>query len=140
LAGAIYDPNRDELFSTHRGGGATCNNKKIRVSERANLDEAILALGFSKGKKTIDKCLELYQFYGGRVRKLRAMGSAALDLAYVSSGRLDAYIEQGVSIWDIAAGALMVEEAGGVVRSHSSEPEGKIHLVASNGKIPLEFV
>ena len=140
LAGAIYDPNRDELFSAHRGGGATCNNKKIRVSERAKLDEAILALGFSKGKKTIDKCLELYQFYGGRVRKLRAMGSAALDLAYVSSGRLDAYIEQGVSIWDIAAGALMVEEAGGVVRSHPSEPEGKIHLVASNGKIPLEFV
>jgi myo-inositol-1(or 4)-monophosphatase len=104
------------------------------------LDEAILALGFSKGKKTIEKCLELYQFYGGRVRKLRAMGSAALDLAYVASGRLDAYIEQGVSIWDVAAGALMVEEAGGVVHMHPGEQAGKIHLIASSGRIQLDSI
>ena len=139
LAGAIYDPNRDELFSTHRGGGADCNGTPIKVSNRERLDEAILALGFSKGKKTIEKCLQLYHFYGDKVRKLRAMGSAALDLAYVASGRLDAYIEQGVSIWDVAAGALMVTEAGGVVSMGPSEPDGKIHLVASSGKIPLEL-
>ena len=139
LAGAIYDPNRNELFSTHRGGGADCNGTPIKVSNRERLDEAILALGFSKGKKTIEKCLQLYHFYGDKVRKLRAMGSAALDLAYVASGRLDAYIEQGVSIWDVAAGALMVEEAGGVVSIGPSEPDGKIHLVASSGKIPLEL-
>lgn len=140
LAGAIYDPNRDELFSVHRGGGATCNGVKLQVSKREALDEAILALGFSKGKKTIAKCLQLYQFYGDKVRKIRAMGSAALDLAYVAAGRLDAYIEQGVSIWDIAAGALMVEEAGGKVQKLPSEPAGKIHLVASSGKITLELV
>jgi myo-inositol-1(or 4)-monophosphatase len=104
------------------------------------LEEAVLALGFSKGKATILKCLELYQHYGDKVRKLRAMGSAALDLAYVASGRLDAYIEQGVSIWDVAAGALIVEEAGGQVRMSPGEPEGKIHLVASNGRIPLDMV
>jgi len=140
LAGAIYDPNREELFSTHAGGGSACNGLPIHVAKRVELSEAILALGFSKGKATIRKCLELYQHYGDRVRKLRAMGSAALDLAYVASGRLDAYIEQGVSIWDVAAGALLVEEAGGQVRISPGEPAGKIHLVASNGRIPLEFV
>jgi myo-inositol-1(or 4)-monophosphatase len=140
LAGAIYDPNRDEMFSTHGGGGSTCNGKKIQVTKRLKLEEAVIALGFSKGKATIDKCLELYQFYGGRVRKMRAMGSAALDLAYVAAGRLDAYIEQGVSIWDVAAGALLVEEAGGQVRITAGDPKGKLHLVASNGRIPLERV
>jgi myo-inositol-1(or 4)-monophosphatase len=137
LAGAIYDPNRDEMFSTHGGGGSTCNGKKIQVAKRLKLEEAVIALGFSKGKATIDKCLELYQFYGGR---MRAMGSAALDLAYVAAGRLDAYIEQGVSIWDVAAGALLVEEAGGQVRITAGDPKGKLHLVASNGRIPLERV
>ena len=68
------------------------------------------------------------------------MGSAALDLAYVASGRLDAYIEQGVSIWDVAAGALMVQEAGGIVHMHPGEPSGKIHLIASSGRIPLDSV
>ena len=140
LAGAIYDPNRDEMFSTHGGGGSTCNGKKIQVTKRLKLEEAVIALGFSKGKATIDKCLELYQFYGGRVRKMRAMGSAALDLAYVAAGRLDAYIEQGVSIWDVAAGSLLVEEAGGQVRITAGDPKGKLHLVASNGRIPLERV
>jgi len=140
LAGAIYDPNRDEMFSSHAGGGSTCNGKSIHVAHRLELEEAVLALGFSKGKATILKCLELYQHYGDKVRKLRAMGSAALDLAYVASGRLDAYIEQGVSIWDVAAGALIVEEAGGQVRMSPGEPEGKIHLVASNGRIPLDMV
>ena len=140
LAGAIYDPNRDEMFSTHAGGGSTCNGKKIQVAKRLKLEEAVIALGFSKGKATIDKCLELYQFYGGRVRKMRAMGSAALDLAYVAAGRLDAYIEQGVSIWDVAAGSLLVEEAGGQVRITAGDPKGKLHLVASNGRIPLERV
>ena len=140
LAGAIYDPNRDEMFSTHAGGGSTCNGKKIQVAKRLLVEEAVVALGFSKGKATIDKCLELYQFYGGRVRKMRAMGSAALDLAYVAAGRLDAYIEQGVSIWDVAAGSLLVEEAGGQVRITAGDPKGKLHLVASNGRIPLERV
>lgn len=140
LAGAIYDPNRDEMFSSHAGGGSTCNGRPIHVAKRIDLNEAILALGFSKGKATIRKCLELYRHYGERVRKLRAMGSAALDLAYVASGRLDAYVEQGVSVWDVAAGALLVEEAGGQVRISPGEPAGKIHLVASNGRLPLDFV
>ena len=140
LAGAIYDPNREEMFSTHAGGGSSCNGKRIQVAKRLKLEEAVIALGFSKGKATIDKCLELYQFYGGKVRKMRAMGSAALDLAYVAAGRLDAYIEQGVSIWDVAAGSLLVEEAGGQVRITSGDPKGKLHLVASNGRIPLERV
>ena len=140
LAGAIYDPSRDEMFSAHAGGGSSCNGRPIHVAKRVELKEAILALGFSKGKATIRKCLELYQHYGERVRKLRAMGSAALDLAYVASGRLDAYVEQGVSLWDVAAGSLIVEEAGGQVRISPGEPAGKIHLVASNGRLPLEFV
>lgn len=140
LAGAIYDPSRREMFSTHLGGGSTCNGKSIHVSPRKKLEEAILALGFSKGRETIVKCLELYHFYGERARKMRAMGSAALDLAYVAAGRIDAYIEQGVSLWDVAAGALLVEEAGGKVQISAGKPEGKLHLVASNGHLKLEQV
>jgi myo-inositol-1(or 4)-monophosphatase len=104
------------------------------VSARATLGEAILAVGFAKSQESIDHCLELYKVYGNRARKLRAMGSAALDLAYVAAGRLDAYIEQGVNIWDIAAGIVLVEEAGGVVETEI-KAKGKYRVCAHSGRI-----
>jgi myo-inositol-1(or 4)-monophosphatase len=136
-AGVIYDPMRDECFHALRGQGAFCNGKPIRASRRAKLEEGILALGFSKSAESVEKCLELYQFYARRARKLRAMGSAALDMAYIASGRIDAYIEQGIKIWDIAAGQLILEEAGGqVVLTARSEPH-HFHIKAWNGVMDL---
>src|SRR5450755_1502540 len=115
LLGVIYDPMRHELFTAQRGSGTYLNGIRQKVSTRAKLSEAVLAVGFAKSQVSIDHCLELYKVYGHQARKLRAMGSAALDLAYVATGRLDAYIEQGVNLWDVAAGHVLVEEAGGVV-------------------------
>ena len=109
------------------------NGIRLKVSARAHLSEAVLAVGFAKSQDSIDHCLKLYQVYGNQARKLRAMGSAALDLAYVAAGRLDAYIEQGVNLWDIAAGIVLVEEAGGVVELE--QKKGKYRVCASSGRI-----
>ncbi len=134
LLGVIYDPLRNELFTAERGSGTYLNGVRQKVSTRDKLSEAVLAVGFAKSQESIDHCLKLYQEYGNSARKLRAMGSAALDLAYVATGRLDAYIEQGVNLWDIAAGIVLVEEAGGVVEIED-KGNGKIRVCASSGRI-----
>ncbi len=134
ILGVIYDPLRRELFTAQRGTGAYLNGNRIKVSTRATVADAVLAVGFAKSDESIEHCLKLYQYYGKAARKLRAMGSAALDLAYVASGRLDAYIEQGVNLWDIAAGVVLVEEAGGVVETEVKE-NGTYRVCAHSGKI-----
>jgi myo-inositol-1(or 4)-monophosphatase len=134
ILGVIYDPLRQELFTAERGSGTYLNGVKQRVSPRAKLSEAVLAVGFAKSQESIDHCLKLYTYYGNQARKLRAMGSAALDLAYVACGRLDAYIEQGVNLWDIAAGVVLVEEAGGFVE-YETNPNGSIRVLGASGNI-----
>ncbi|MCE0482930.1 MAG: inositol monophosphatase [Methylacidiphilales bacterium] len=134
LLGVIYDPMRHELFTAERGSGTWLNGILQKVSTRDKLSEAVLAVGFAKSQDSIDHCLKLYQVYGNTARKLRAMGSAALDLAYVATGRLDAYIEQGVNLWDIAAGAILIEEAGGVFESEL-RAKGKYRVCAHSGRI-----
>ena len=134
ILGVIYDPLRRELFTAERGSGAYLNGVRQKVSTRTKLSEAVLAVGFAKTQESIDHCLKLYQIYGSSARKLRAMGSAALDLAYVASGRLDAYIEQGVNLWDVAAGHVLVEEAGGVMEVEEKK-DGSLRICASSGLI-----
>ncbi len=134
ILGVIYDPLRHELFTAERGSGTYLNGIRQKVSTRTKLSEAVLAVGFAKSQESIDHCLELYQHYGNAARKLRAMGSAALDLAYVATGRLDAYIEQGVNLWDIAAGIVLVEEAGGTVE-YEVKKSGAYRVCASSGRI-----
>jgi len=134
LLGVIYDPLRNELFTAERGTGTYLNGVRQKVSTRDKLSEAVLAVGFAKTQDSIDHCLKLYQVYGNAARKLRAMGSAALDLAYVATGRLDAYIEQGVNLWDVAAGIVLVEEAGGVVEIEIKE-KTKYKVCAHSGRI-----
>ncbi len=140
LLGVIYDPVRDELFEGVRGGGAFLNGRPIHASKRADLKEAIVSLGFSKTGETVQKCLELYTHYAPRVRKMRAMGSAALDMAYIAAGRYDAYIEQGIKIWDIAAGWVILEEAGGKVQLTPRPQPHHYHIKATNGvmEFPLD--
>jgi myo-inositol-1(or 4)-monophosphatase len=136
--GVIYDPMRDELWQTERGGAALLNGRPISVSPRAHLGDAMVSVGMAKSKVTIADGVPLLEYYSQRVRKCRLMGSAALDLAYVACGRLDAYLERSVSLWDIAAGQILVEMAGGKceVTPRADVPD-KIAIVASNGRIDV---
>lgn len=134
IVGVIYDPIRDEMWSSEKGEPALLNGRKIHVSPRADLSEAVISVGLAKTSLTIEAGLPLLQEMVHRVRKCRMLGSAALDMAYVACGRLDAYIEQGISLWDIAAGWLLVECAGGSVemKPRTDLPD-KFSVVASNG-------
>jgi myo-inositol-1(or 4)-monophosphatase len=138
IIGVILDPMRNEMWTAMQGSPSLLNGREIRVSPRTVLAETIVSVGLSKTAVTIGAGLPLLQHMATRVRKCRAMGSAALDMAYVSCGRFDAYIEQGVSLWDIAAGALLIREAGGRVdlRPRDDAPD-KFKVVAYNGQ--LEF-
>jgi len=139
ILGVIYDPMRNELWQVEKGGPATLNGKPIKVSTRAKLSDATLSIGFAKSKTTIAAGLPILDYFVSRARKCRLMGSAALDLAYVASGRLDAYIESSVSLWDVAAGKLLVEAAGGKfeMQPRTDNPD-KISVRASSGLLDLE--
>jgi len=138
ILGVIYDPIRDEMWQVQKGGPPLLNGKPCAVSKRDTIAEAILSVGFSKTKTTIDSGLPLFQDLVYKARKCRLMGSAALDMAYIACGRLDGYIEQSVSLWDIAAGILLVESAGGSVKiqTRPDNPD-KFSVVATNGLLPL---
>ncbi len=134
LIGVIYDPFTDELWTAVRGGPTRLNGRIVRVSRRSRLDEAIIAMGFSKSRENLEKSLPHLIRLARRAKKIRIMGSAALELAYVASGRLDAYIERTINLWDIAAGALMVERSGGEFYTRPA-PGGKFRMVADNGRL-----
>src|SRR6266513_3844395 len=112
MVGVIYDPIREEMWTGQKGERPKLNGRHFHVSDRADLAEAVISVGLSKTGVTIEAGLPLLQRMIRRVRKCRLLGSAALDMAYVACGRLDAYIEQGISVWDIAAGWLLIETAG----------------------------
>ncbi len=140
IVGVIYDPTREELWTAERGAKPGLNGRAMHVSSRAELSEAVLSVGLSKTGATIEAGIPLLQDMVHRARKCRLMGSAALDMAYVACGRFDAYIEQGVSLWDIAAGALLVETAGGRVEMMARpEAKDKYRVVASNGLLDLKL-
>ena len=140
IVGVIYDPMREELWATQKGAHPTLNGKPFRVSERADLAEAVISVGLSKTGVTIEAGLPLLQEMVHRARKCRLMGSAALDMAYVACGRFDAYIEQGISLWDIAAGWILVETAGGSVEMKPrTDMKDKYSIIASNGVIDLKL-
>ena len=138
--GVIYDPMRDELWEAEAGGTALLNGKPIAVSGRTRLSDCVLSVGLSKSKTSIEAGAPLLASYARKARKCRLMGSAALDLAYVSCGRLDAYIEQSVSLWDVAAGKVLIEAAGGKfeMTPRVDNPD-KISVIASSGKVDLEY-
>jgi len=114
--GVVYDPLKQDLFTASRGQGAQLNGRRIRVSKQASLDTALLGTGFPvKHRAHIEPYLAQFRALLERTAGLRRAGAAALDLAYVACGRLDGFWELGLSPWDIAAGALLIEEAGGMV-------------------------
>src|SRR3982751_4127469 len=139
IVGIIYDPVREEMWRGQKGEKPTLNGKHFRVSERADLAEAVISVGLSKTGVTIEAGLPLLQQMIHRARKCRLLGSAALDMAYVACGRFDAYIEQGISLWDVAAGWVLIETAGGTVDIRPrTDMKDKFSVVASNGAIDLK--
>jgi myo-inositol-1(or 4)-monophosphatase len=138
IAGVIYDPMRDELWACERGAAATLNGAPIRVSERAALSEAIVSVGVSKTLDSVNASLPLFERMVRSAKKCRMLGSASLDIAYVACGRLDAYIEGEISLWDIAAGLLLVEAAGGrVTLTPRDDRPDKYSIAATSGNIDL---
>ena len=118
ISGIIFDPIKNEIFFAEKNQGAFFNNHRIRVSKRKNLDECLFATN-KNGLSSTDL-------------NSRIFGSAALDLAYVASGRIDGYFQNGLNLWDIAAGTLIVKEAGGIVNNYDLEKTSNIKLVASS--------
>ena len=137
--GVIYDPMMDEMFAVDREGPATKNGTPIQPSPRSELKDSVVTVGFSKTKESIDAGLRRYKNIAFNVRKTRMMGSAALALAYIACGRLDAYSEECISVWDIAAGQLLVERGGGSVDLNPSDSvPDQMSIVATNGKLSFE--
>jgi myo-inositol-1(or 4)-monophosphatase len=124
LAGVVLDPVRGELFTAERGMGARLDGEPVRVRDAAELGSALVATGFSYEPERRAEQAEVALRVLPRVRDLRRAGSAALDLAWLAAGRLDAFYERGVKPWDWAAGRLLVDEAGGATRDLPGEPHG----------------
>lgn len=135
---AVYDPTRRELFTAERGGGAFLNGRPMKVSAAETLLEAVLVTGFPYDVHLrVAEIVGLFGEFVGRARAVRRLGSAAIDLCYVAAGRMDGFWERDLNAWDIAAGALLVEEAGGTISNFKGEPfasRGR-DVLASNGTI-----
>jgi myo-inositol-1(or 4)-monophosphatase len=140
---AIYDPTRRELFTAERGEGSYLNGRALRVSQRSTLIEALLVTGFPYSiHQDSGDLVALFGYFLSRALAVRRLGSAALDLCYVAAGRFEAFWEQHLKPWDVAAGALIVEEAGGTVTGMDGAPfdATAAHLIASNGQLHREVV
>ncbi|HEY1716673.1 MAG TPA: inositol monophosphatase family protein [Verrucomicrobiae bacterium] len=132
IIGVIYDPFTDELWTATLGGKTQLNGRVVRCSNRSRVGDSLVAMGFSKSKENLEKSLPHLIRLSRRALKIRIMGSAALELAYVASGRLDVYVERTINLWDIAAGALMVECSGGEMFLKEL-PDGRLRMCADNG-------
>ena len=143
IAGVVYDPVRDELFTAERGAGAFLTNHRIRASAVARVSESLASTGFPSRKRHHNINIHFYYQLAMASHGVRRTGSAALDLAFVAAGRLDFFWEFGLKPWDIAAGALLVQEAGGRVSEMTGGPlsvTASDHLLADNGLLHDEIL
>ncbi|GAB3553369.1 inositol monophosphatase family protein [Noviherbaspirillum agri] len=139
----VYDPCRNDLFTASKGAGAYLNDKRIRVSRRDKMSEALIGTGFPfRDMEGLDEYLKMFKVMTERCAGLRRPGAAALDLAYVAAGRLDGFFEKGLQTWDMAAGALLITEAGGIVANFSGESDYlyKGDVIAGTPKIFAQMV
>ncbi len=139
----IYDPLRNELFTASRGAGAHCNDRRIRVSSRRDLDDSLIATGFPfRDFHYLGEYLRILQELMQKTAGLRRAGSAALDLAYVAAGRYDGFFEYHLKAWDIAAGVLLIQEAGGLATDFHGE-QGFLesgNIVAGNLRVHAQLL
>ena len=141
--GVVLEVNRDECFAAYRGGGTTMNGKAVNVSTRASLQDSLLATGFPYDDFGFEsEYMDLLRELMHRTRGIRRLGSAAADLAYVACGRFEAFYEYGLNSWDVAAGVILVREAGGKVSGFhpSKDPVFDEEIVASNSAIHDELL
>ena len=125
ISGLVFDPIKDEMFYAEKNNGAFLNNQRIRVSNKNKFDNCLFAIG---GKITNEP-----NFTN------RRSGSAALDLAYVAAGRFDGYFQKNLNLWDIAAGVILVQEAGGIIKDFNLEDIKNVNVIASNPNITVKF-
>ncbi|HWP84530.1 MAG TPA: inositol monophosphatase family protein [Terriglobia bacterium] len=142
IAGVVYDPTREELFAAEKGSGAWLNGEPMRVSAIARLEEALVATGFPSRKRHTNPNIHFYHQMNMRTHGVRRPGAAAIDLAYVACGRLEAFWEFHLHAWDVAAGKLLVSEAGGRVTEISGQPHrmDSPSVLASNGVLHQQML
>jgi myo-inositol-1(or 4)-monophosphatase len=142
VVGAVFDPNRRELFTAERGVGAWLNGEPLDVSDTDSLLDAVLVTGFPYDIRERPEPLRLFARALERARAVRRLGSAAIDMCWVAAGRMDGFWEEGLKAWDTAAGALIVQEAGGRVTTldGGAWDTAPGHVVASNGRIHDELL
>jgi myo-inositol-1(or 4)-monophosphatase len=136
--GVVYDPIAEELFTAERGAGSRLNGERLSVSRTEQLEDAVLCTGFPYTvREERQRQVSVFAAFLGEAQAVRRLGSAALDLAYVAAGRLDGFWEAHLHPWDVAAGVLLVEEAGGTVTNMDGDPLDLFagHILASNGPL-----
>lgn len=133
----VYNPITNSLYCAEKGKGATWNGEKMSVSDIASLDSSIVSMGRARDSENKSRTLEIYNKFYHQLKSQRVLGSAALELAWVASGRLEGFISVGLKGWDCFGGVLLIEEAGGKLTDFSGKPWGSTcsHFVASNGKV-----
>jgi myo-inositol-1(or 4)-monophosphatase len=139
----VFDPNRNDLFTATKGAGAYVNDKRLRVSRRDKMADSLIGTGFPfRNMDGMEEYLQMFRVITEKSAGLRRPGAAALDLAYVAAGRLDGFFEKGLAPWDVAAGSLLVTEAGGIVGDFSGESDYlfKGNVIAGSPKIFAQMV
>lgn len=139
----VYDPTRNDLFTATKGAGAYLNEKRIRVTKRDKINDALIGTGFPfRPTDDIDQYLKMFKIMSQSCAGLRRPGSAALDLAYVAAGRLDGFFEKGLKPWDLAAGSLLITESGGIVGTFEGESDYlyKGDILAGTPKVFAQMV
>ncbi len=138
VLGCVYDPMQDECFTALSGGVAACNSRPVRVSSRERMAEAVVFIGHGRHDGSGEAGIRRFAHVSAQVRKIRILGSAALAICYIASGRMDAYVEGRISLWDFAAARVILEAAGGVLEFSPADAAGiKGAVMAWNGRIPL---
>lgn len=139
VLGCVYDPMQDECFTALRGGVPMCNARPIRVSSRNTMAQAVVFIGHGRHDGSGEAGIRRFAHVSAQVRKIRILGSAALAICYIAAGRMDAYVEGRISLWDFAAAQVILEAAGGVLEFSPTDADGIAGAVmAWNGRIPLQ--
>ncbi|MDQ3011594.1 MAG: inositol monophosphatase [Acidobacteriota bacterium] len=143
VAGVIYDPSRDELFAAERGAGATCNGEKIRVSAIETLERSLVVSGFPYDiRERMEEYLPAWREFLNHAQGVRRLGAAAIDMACIACGRMEGFWEQGLNAWDVAAGCVIIEEAGGRVTKldGTAFDNHSASLLCTNSKVHDEML
>lgn len=139
----VYDPTRNDLFTATKGAGAYLNDKRIRVTRRDKIADALIGTGFPyTDMAALDEYVKMFRIMTEKSAGLRRPGAAALDLAYVAAGRLDGFFEKSLKPWDVAAGSLLITEAGGIVGTFAGESDYlyKGDVIAGTPKVFAQMV